>query len=211
VAGPSFGVSPGAFPPGAPVSSPRPSTYCSYAKHSQDGKAQCRAREAVQTRTRQDAARTAYSHLRFDSRACITSRSGWEQNGLELPDDQDRSAAAGAVGRPSFSYAALRELRSAGVWVPETVSPMRPGQICGLGRQAAALRAPLARDPRGHDTSRTSQVQQQPTPRRLLLGLCFQVHFRHYQQGSRIVPGILADSGRDRRPFPAQWSRPIRF
>ena len=53
-----------------------------------------------------------------------------------------RSAATGAVGRPSFSYAALRELRSAGVWVPETVSPMRPGQICGLGRQAAALRAP---------------------------------------------------------------------
>ncbi len=25
--------------------------------------------------------------------------------------------------------------------------------------------------------------------------LCFQVHFGHYQQGSPIVPGILADSG----------------
>jgi len=38
-------------------------------------------------------------------------------------------------------------------------------------------------------------AQDHPAPRRLLLGLCFQVHFGHYQQGSPIVPGILADSG----------------
>lgn len=37
VARPGFGR-PGTFRPGALVSSPRPSTYCSYAKHNQDGK-----------------------------------------------------------------------------------------------------------------------------------------------------------------------------
>ena len=59
-------------------------------------------------------------------------------------------------------------------------------------RQAPALLAPLARDPRGRGTSGTPQAQQQPAPRRLLLGLCFQVHFQRYQQRSRIVHSILS-------------------
>jgi hypothetical protein len=46
------------------------------------------------------------------------------------------------------------------VWVPETVSPMPPGQICGLSRQAPALPAPLAGDLRGCATPGTPRVQQ---------------------------------------------------
>ncbi len=43
--------------------------------------------------------------------------------------------------------------------------------------------------------SDSALAQDHPAPRRLLHGLCFQVHFGHYQQGSPIVPSILADSG----------------
>ena len=50
------------------------------------------------------------------------------------------------------------------VWVLETVSSMRLGQILWTSRQAPALLAPLARDPRGRDTLGTPQTQQQPAP-----------------------------------------------
>jgi hypothetical protein len=50
-----------------------------------------------------------------------------------------------------------------------------------------------------------------PGPGSAPLSLCFRVHFRHYQQGSRIVSGIPVGPGRHRRPLPAQWSRPMRL
>jgi hypothetical protein len=46
------------------------------------------------------------------------------------------------------------------VWVPETVSPMPPGQICGLSRQVPALPAPVTGDLRGCATAGTPRVQQ---------------------------------------------------
>jgi len=89
---------------------------------------------------------------------------------------------------------------------------MRRGQICGPGT-ARPLPRPrhLAEDPRGCAAAGTPQVQQPLASRRLLLCLCLRVHFGHYQQGSQIVPSTLADSGRNRRSLPIQWSRPIWF
>jgi hypothetical protein len=52
VARPSFGWAGTFHPPGAPVSSPRPPTYCSSAKHNQDGKAHWNEHPGRFSRTR---------------------------------------------------------------------------------------------------------------------------------------------------------------
>jgi len=105
-----------------------------------------------------------------------------------------------------------RQLSMAGKAQPALAGPRRGPTT---NRQDPLVRlldtGPLPGRRRGRATAGTPQVQQPPAPPRLLLGLCFQVHFGHYQQGSRIVPSILADPRCHRRPLPAQWSRPIWF
>ena len=91
-----------------------------------------------------------------------------------------------------------------GAWVADITGPW------DLDGWPAGMRV-IARKERSHPGAQLRFIDIDGHRFTCFAGPCLQVYFGHYQQGSRIVSSILADSGRQRRPLSAQWSRPMWF